>query len=180
MLVQCNRVVCCTSAEKEGNKLEGALEKGSLFLQKSFFFFFYKKDVCGDSSGCCSHALLPPVSHVSAPSEKPWVSHALLPRVVSPSMPAPALCCLAAWQLLAQDPNATIIEEVDAENFAINLGFTPEGWLSRLFGGMSYVLFKVVSATQICTFCPCGKQQGQFKWLSPLELETSGESCREL
>lgn len=55
---------------------------------------------------------------------------------------------VATCQLLAQDPNATIIEEVDAENFAINLGFTPEGWMSRLFGGMSYVLFKVVSAAQ--------------------------------
>lgn len=49
-------------------------------------------------------------------------------------------------QLMANDPNATIIEEVDAENFAINLGFTAEGWLSRLFGGMSYVLFKEVAS----------------------------------
>ena len=35
---------------------------------------------------------------------------------------------------------------MDAENFAINLGFTADGWLSRLFGGMSYELFKQVAS----------------------------------
>ncbi|CAI5992462.1 unnamed protein product [Closterium sp. NIES-64] len=48
--------------------------------------------------------------------------------------------------LFANDVNGTWIREVDAENFAINLGFTADGWLSRLFGGMSYELFKQVAS----------------------------------
>ncbi|CAI5528618.1 unnamed protein product [Closterium sp. Naga37s-1] len=50
------------------------------------------------------------------------------------------------FQLFANDVNGTLIREVDAENFAINLGFTADGWLSRLFGGMSYELFKQVAS----------------------------------
>jgi gamma-glutamyl hydrolase len=48
-------------------------------------------------------------------------------------------------QLLARDVNSTIIDKVDAENLDINLNLTPSGWLSRMFGGMSYELFKEVS-----------------------------------
>lgn len=50
------------------------------------------------------------------------------------------------FQLFANDVNGTLIRTVDAENFAINLGFTADGWLSRMFGGMSYELFKEVAS----------------------------------
>eukprot|EP00897_Mesotaenium_endlicherianum_P005297 jgi/Mesen1/4796/ME000243S03975 len=50
-------------------------------------------------------------------------------------------------QLLAEDPNGDkIIQKVDAENYDINLGFTSAGWLSRVFGGMTYELFKEVAS----------------------------------
>jgi len=49
-------------------------------------------------------------------------------------------------QLLARDVNSTIIDKVDAENLDINLNLTPSGWLSRMFGGMSYELFKEVAS----------------------------------
>eukprot|EP00271_Cylindrocystis_brebissonii_P009213 TRINITY_DN238_c0_g2_i1.p1 TRINITY_DN238_c0_g2~~TRINITY_DN238_c0_g2_i1.p1 ORF type:complete len:403 (-),score=68.64 TRINITY_DN238_c0_g2_i1:52-1260(-) len=49
-------------------------------------------------------------------------------------------------QLFAHDHDSSIFEDVDAENLGINLELTGSGWLSRLFGGMSYELFKEVAS----------------------------------
>lgn len=49
-------------------------------------------------------------------------------------------------QLVAGDKDGSILEDVDAENFGINLQLTSEGWMSRIFGGMTYELFKEVAS----------------------------------
>ena len=64
-------------------------------------------------------------------------------------LPFPSLT-LRPLQLFSNDPNATILETVDAENFPINLQLTSNGWLSRVFGGMSYELFKEVGHGAHC------------------------------
>jgi gamma-glutamyl hydrolase len=49
-------------------------------------------------------------------------------------------------QLLAEDEEATIVEEFDAENYPINLGFTGPAWHSRLFRSMSDELFTEIAS----------------------------------
>lgn len=49
-------------------------------------------------------------------------------------------------QLLAEDEEAAIVEEFDAENYPINLGFTDPAWHSRLFRSMSDELFTEIAS----------------------------------
>lgn len=49
-------------------------------------------------------------------------------------------------QLIAEDDKAKIVEPFDAENYAINLGFTAPAWDSRLFRSMSDELFTEVAS----------------------------------
>lgn len=49
-------------------------------------------------------------------------------------------------QLIAQDVEATIVEDFDAENYPINLGLTDPAWHSRLFRSMSDELFTEVAS----------------------------------
>lgn len=53
-------------------------------------------------------------------------------------------------QLVAQDKEAKLVEEFDAQNFAINLGFTKAAWGSGLFSKMSDDLFKEVINCSPC------------------------------
>lgn len=48
-------------------------------------------------------------------------------------------------QLIAEDTEASIVQPVDAVNYAINLEFTDAAWQSRVFKSMSEELFKAVS-----------------------------------
>lgn len=49
-------------------------------------------------------------------------------------------------QLIARDEKSVIVEKFDAENYAINLGFTDPAWGSRLFRSMSDELFTEVAS----------------------------------
>uniref|UniRef100_A0A7I4BJF9 folate gamma-glutamyl hydrolase n=1 Tax=Physcomitrium patens TaxID=3218 RepID=A0A7I4BJF9_PHYPA len=49
-------------------------------------------------------------------------------------------------QLVAEDAEASIVKPVDAENYAINLGFTDVAFESRLFRSMNAELFKEVAS----------------------------------